>query len=83
MEPQATTTNEKPWHAAFPAPHSTADHISRETLLELLQDDKKRPMRDLLTIDLRRTDREVRIVITEIQDLGTKCILRRYKQRHY
>ena len=65
MNPQAKYNTEKPWHAAFPEPLSTVNSISRETLLELLRDDKKKPGHGFLPVDLRRTDHEVRSLDAE------------------
>ncbi|KAF1932303.1 Rhodanese-like protein [Didymella exigua CBS 183.55] len=42
----------KPWHAAFPAPSTTAPVITREDALKDLSSD------DLLLVDVRRTDFE-------------------------
>lgn len=47
-----------PWHAAYPAPKSIVDTLSRGDLLQMFADGKK-PGRDILLIDLRRTDHEV------------------------
>lgn len=60
MDPQGKSGAEKPWYASFPAPQSTADFISRERLLAMLRHEKKKPVREFLAIDLRRTDHEVR-----------------------
>lgn len=49
-----------PWHFAYPQPrNSKPDEIDRADLLKRLQAGQK-PGRDLLLIDLRRTDHEVR-----------------------
>ncbi|CZT24140.1 related to arsenate reductase (Arc2) [Ramularia collo-cygni] len=58
MTSKAQSDAERPWHANFPAPKSTAGSMSREQLLGLLQDQKKLPGRDFLLVDLRRTDHE-------------------------
>ena len=50
---------EKPWHAAFPKPSSTASLISREELLGLMKEGKIAG-KDFVLVDLRRTDFEVR-----------------------
>ncbi|KIW74962.1 hypothetical protein Z517_11733 [Fonsecaea pedrosoi CBS 271.37] len=52
----ATSQEEKPWHAQFPAPRETAPKaISREDLLERLRQGQ-RGGRDFLLVDLRRND---------------------------
>jgi hypothetical protein len=49
----------EPWHFAYPQPrNSQPDKIDRADLLKRLQAGQK-PGRDLLLIDLRRTDHEV------------------------
>lgn len=58
-QPEPKPDTERPWHAEFPNPNSTAGSISREELLQLLRDDSKVPGRDFLSIDVRRTDFEV------------------------
>lgn len=47
-----------PWHAAYPAPRSTAIGIRREEVLGWFRSGRQ-PGRDFLLIDLRRTDFEV------------------------
>ena len=49
---------ERPWYAAYPAPQTSAPSITRETLLSWIKDGK-RPGKDLVLVDLRRTDYEV------------------------
>lgn len=49
---------ELPWHAAYPAPKSAAPSISREELLQWIQDGKQAG-KDFVLVDLRRTDYEV------------------------
>lgn len=66
MDTGHNTSVEKPWHANFPPQKSTVDSVSREELLQMLQDESKVPGRDFLTIDLRRTDHEVCHVMIEI-----------------
>jgi arsenical-resistance protein 2 len=46
---------ELPWHAAFPNPKSVAGAVSREQVLQWLQQGKS----DFILIDLRRTDCDV------------------------
>jgi hypothetical protein len=46
---------EVPWHAAFPNPKTVAGAISRDEVLQWLQQAKP----DFVLIDLRRTDCEV------------------------
>ena len=46
------TEDSKPWHAAFPAPRTTAHVIMREEVLKDLSSN------DLLLVDVRRTDFE-------------------------
>lgn len=48
----AMTDDSKPWHAAFPAPSTTAPVITREEVLKDLGSD------GLLLVDVRRTDFE-------------------------
>jgi len=49
---------DKPWYAAYPAPQTSAPSITREILLSWIKDGK-RPGKDLVLVDLRRTDYEV------------------------
>jgi hypothetical protein len=49
---------EKPWHAAYPAPGTTAAAITRETLLSWMLEGKVAG-KDFVLVDLRRTDFEV------------------------
>ncbi|PQE10391.1 arsenate reductase (Arc2) protein [Rutstroemia sp. NJR-2017a WRK4] len=48
---------EKPWHAAYPAPKSTAAVITRESLLSWMQEGKLAG-KNFVLVDLRRTDFE-------------------------
>ncbi|KAF2802898.1 uncharacterized protein BDZ99DRAFT_503598 [Mytilinidion resinicola] len=48
---------EKPWHAAYPAPKTTAAVITRETLLSWMLEGKLAG-KDFVLVDLRRTDFE-------------------------
>lgn len=54
---------EAPWHAAFPAPKSTAATVSRDEVLPLIKERKAKgpdaPV-DFVLVDLRRADHEVR-----------------------
>ncbi|PWY71252.1 arsenate reductase [Aspergillus eucalypticola CBS 122712] len=50
-------TDTLPWHAAYPAPWSTAIGIRREEVLEWFRSGRQ-PGRDFLLVDLRRTDFE-------------------------
>jgi hypothetical protein len=50
---------EKPWHAAYPAPKTTAAVITRESLLSWMLEGKVAG-KDFVLVDLRRTDFEVR-----------------------
>lgn len=47
--------DELPWHAAFPAPKSTAAGLPREKLLSWLLEGKV-PGKDFVLVDLRRND---------------------------
>ena len=49
------TEAEKPWHAAYPAPNTTALVITRENLFLWMQQGKL-PGKDFVLVDLRRTD---------------------------
>ncbi|OJI88458.1 hypothetical protein ASPTUDRAFT_50383 [Aspergillus tubingensis CBS 134.48] len=51
------STDTLPWHAAYPAPRSTAIGIHPEEVLGWLRSGRQ-PGRDFLLIDLRRTDFE-------------------------
>jgi hypothetical protein len=53
--PKAPETTEVPWHAAFPSPKTIAGAVSRDEVLQWLQQDKS----GFILIDLRRTDCEV------------------------
>lgn len=50
---------EKPWHAVYPAPKTTAAVITRESLLTWMLEGKVAG-KDFVLVDLRRTDFEVR-----------------------
>ncbi|QKX55850.1 uncharacterized protein TRUGW13939_02949 [Talaromyces rugulosus] len=54
----AATTEETPWHAAFPAPKITAASISRDDILQWLQGQEHVAGRDFVLVDVRRTDFE-------------------------
>jgi arsenical-resistance protein 2 len=58
-----------PWHAAYPNPRSTPETISRSEVLERLKRGEL-PGRDILLVDLRRNDHEVR----RIPASGTRLI---------
>jgi len=67
-------TAEKPWHAAYPAPKTTAPAITRETLLSWLVEGKQAG-KDFVLVDLRRTDYEVcptLLVSCHLQSLKTE-----------
>lgn len=49
------STEEKPWHAAFPAPKSVTDKISAKDVANAIETGDK----TLLVVDVRRTDFEV------------------------
>jgi arsenical-resistance protein 2 len=51
-------SSEAPWHAAFPAPKSTAPCILREEFLQWIREGKQAG-KDFVLVDLRRTDYEV------------------------
>ncbi|OQE05298.1 hypothetical protein PENVUL_c025G00080 [Penicillium vulpinum] len=48
---------EIPWHAAYPPPRGAAPSISREELLQWIQEGKQAG-KDFVLVDLRRTDYE-------------------------
>ncbi|CAG8932818.1 unnamed protein product [Penicillium salamii] len=50
-------STEAPWHAAFPAPKSAPSSISREELLQWMQEGKQAG-KDFVLVDVRRTDHE-------------------------
>jgi arsenical-resistance protein 2 len=52
-------TAEKPWHAAYPPPKTTAPAITHETLLSWMVEGKEAG-KDFVLVDLRRTDHEVK-----------------------
>lgn len=60
MATSTTPSTSKLWHESFPAPQSTAEFISRETVLGMLRSDQRKSGHDFLIIDLRRSDHEVR-----------------------
>ncbi len=49
-----------PWYAAYPAPKSNADGISREEVLEMLKAGEEVAGKDFVLVDVRRNDHEVR-----------------------
>jgi arsenical-resistance protein 2 len=55
----AATTEETPWHAAFPAPKIAAASISRDDILQWLQGQEHVAGRDFVLVDVRRADFEV------------------------
>ena len=64
---EATTVKaeaEEPWHAAYPAPKTTAPGIKRENILSWMKEGRF-PADDIVLVDLRRTDYEAscRIVL--------------------
>jgi hypothetical protein len=64
---------EKPWHAAYPAPKTTAAVITRETLLSWMLEGKVAG-KDFVLVDLRRTDFEVRPTVLIIGLFATATI---------
>ncbi|KAG0155256.1 Rhodanese-like [Penicillium digitatum] len=48
---------ELPWHAAYPSPRGAAPSISREELLQWIQEGRQAG-KDFILVDLRRTDYE-------------------------
>lgn len=52
------STDQAPWHAAFPAPRTTAATLPRQELLQWLKEGKQ-PGKDFVLVDLRRADYEV------------------------
>jgi hypothetical protein len=59
-ESPAVMSGKPAWYDAYPPPRNTSPSgIDRKDLLALLQSGK-RPGKDLLLVDLRRTDHEVR-----------------------
>ncbi len=61
--PQETSkepeTTEVPWHATFPSPKTVAGAVSRDDVLQWLQEGKS----DFVLVDLRRTDCEVSTIV--------------------
>ncbi|KAF8859769.1 Rhodanese-like protein [Acephala macrosclerotiorum] len=55
IEPKATS--EQPWHAAYPAPKTSASSITREELISWMKAGKH-PAMHFVLVDLRRTDFE-------------------------
>jgi hypothetical protein len=53
--PNTAKPAEAPWHAAFPAPQIAASSVSREEVLQWLQEGKT----DFVLVDVRRMDCEV------------------------
>ncbi|GAB1199023.1 hypothetical protein APSETT444_008355 [Aspergillus pseudonomiae] len=51
------STPEAPWHAAYPAPRTTAAKLPRQELLQWLKEGKQ-PGKDFVLVDLRRADFE-------------------------
>ncbi|BAE56260.1 unnamed protein product [Aspergillus oryzae RIB40] len=51
------STDQAPWHAAFPAPRTTAATLPRQELLQWLKEGKQ-PGKDFVLVDLRRADYE-------------------------
>lgn len=59
-------TESTPWHEAYPAPKSVPPTISRAEVLGWLQEGRK----DIVLVDVRRTDREVSGWIMYLSDSG-------------
>lgn len=60
MSTATTAPTPQPWHAAYPAPrNSQPAGLGREEVLAMLKAESSSP-RDLVLVDLRRTDHEVR-----------------------
>ncbi|KAJ5157487.1 Rhodanese-like domain-containing protein [Penicillium canariense] len=57
MAVQPNSTNEAPWHAAYPAPNAAAGSLPRHELLQWFRDGKQ-PGKDFVLVDVRRTDFE-------------------------
>ncbi|KAL2009691.1 hypothetical protein VTN00DRAFT_5498 [Thermoascus crustaceus] len=58
METSQPSTNERPWHEAYPAPRTVAPaSVTREQVLQWFRDGKT-PGKDFVLVDLRRTDFE-------------------------
>lgn len=57
MADTTSVPKEAPWHAAFPAPKSSPEPVSKEELLAWLKDGKEGG-KDFVLVDLRRTDYE-------------------------
>jgi arsenical-resistance protein 2 len=53
-----TSNSDPPWYAAYPIPRTSPVSISRQELLQLLKDGNKLG-KDVVLVDLRRTDFEV------------------------
>lgn len=58
MTTQEQETNPPPWHAAYPAPQSTAQALPRTELLQWIREGKQAG-KDFVLVDVRRTDFEV------------------------
>lgn len=81
MDARATVTpaaaEPPPWHAAFPAPQSTPDAVSREALLAMLREregERGKKPHDFLAIDLRRDDHKV--------GFGCACYCMKFENLH-
>jgi arsenical-resistance protein 2 len=64
------STEQQPWHAAFPAPVSKAAFVTREETLQLFS--SKTPGKDFILVDVRRTDFEVVHTYTHTLSI-TRC----------
>lgn len=58
-----------PWHVAYPTSKTAASSISKEEFLQLLKSGAV-PGKDILLVDLRRNDHEVRGVGNPLIDFG-------------
>lgn len=54
-----SASEKQPWHAAYPAPTSTAVYLPQATALEWMESGEKIVGRDFVLVDLRRNDHEV------------------------
>jgi len=65
--PEKGKEEEKPWHAAFPAPRASVPEITGEQLMQKFDDMDIEPKpRDFLLVDVRRTDWEGGTILSSL-----------------
>jgi hypothetical protein len=67
--PAVPVDEERPWHAAYPAPTAAASIVTREMVMSWMQAGRL-PGKDFVLVDLRRTDYEVSLSCPLFEPFG-------------